>query len=404
MQAVILAAGEGERMHPLTNTRPKVMLPLANKPILEHIITGIRDAGIEEIILVVGYRQQIVRDYFGSGDAWGVRIEYTVQDEQLGTGHALWIAKDLLKGRFLVANGDTIPGHNDWARIAALKKEAMALFEVEDTKGLGTVEVDGNRVTRINEKLDNPPTKLANAGIYLLNTEIFELLSKTPKSPRGEYEIVDVIQSRVDSGHVVACITLGSWLHMSYSWDLLEANEVLMAQTEHKNLGTVEEGAVLKPPVSIGKNTIIRANSYIVGPVTIGENCDIGPNNFLRPSTCIGNNCHIGASVEVKNCIIMNNSKVPHLTYVGDSVIGEGCNLGAGTKVANLRLDKRNITVNGIDTGRRKLGVIMGDGVQTGINSSINIGCVLGNGTIVAPGALATGVIAPRSRIVRRSR
>ena len=95
----------------------------------------------------------------------------------------------------------------------------------------------------------------------------------------------------------------------------------------------------------------------------------------------------------------MNSSKIPHLNYVGDSIIGENCNLGAGTTIANLRLDKQNITVGDVDTGRRKLGVVMGDGVQTGINASLNIGCIIGNNTLIGPGALAHGVIMPNSKI-----
>ena len=113
----------------------------------------------------------------------------------------------------------------------------------------------------------------------------------------------------------------------------------------------------------------------------------------------IGDNCHIGSAVEVKNSIIMSESKIPHHNYVGDSVIGEGCNLGAGTKIANLRLDKKEITAMGINTGRHKLGAILGDGVQTGINACIDVGSLLGNGTYIGAGALASGVIAPNSRI-----
>jgi bifunctional UDP-N-acetylglucosamine pyrophosphorylase/glucosamine-1-phosphate N-acetyltransferase len=155
----------------------------------------------------------------------------------------------------------------------------------------------------------------------------------------------------------------------------------------------------MKGAVSVGKGTVIRSGSYIIGPVTIGENCEIGPNCYIRPHTAIGDNCHIGNAVEVKNSIIMRDTDFPHHNYVGDSVIGEGCNFGAGTKIANLRLDKREIWVAGINTRRRKLGAIIGDGVQTGINSSINVGSMIGNDTFIGPGAIAGGIISPNSRI-----
>ena len=157
--------------------------------------------------------------------------------------------------------------------------------------------------------------------------------------------------------------------------------------------------AEVKGKVYIGKNTVIRSGSYIVGPVMIGDNCDIGPNCYIRPSTSIGNNCHIGAAVELKNSIIMNGCKIPHHNYMGDSIIGENCNLGAGTKIANLRLDKANIKINGKDTGRRKLGAIIGDNVKTGINSSINVGTLIGNNTVIGPDTMVKGVIVPNTKI-----
>ena len=155
----------------------------------------------------------------------------------------------------------------------------------------------------------------------------------------------------------------------------------------------------MKGAVAIGENTVIRSGSYIVGPVIIGQNCDIGPNCYIRPCTAIGDNCHIGSAVEVKNSIIMRGSKLPHHNYVGDSIIGEDCNFGAGTKIANLRLDKKEIWVADINTGRRKLGAIIGDRVETGINASINVGSIIGNNTFIGPGALASGIILPNSRI-----
>lgn len=124
--------------------------------------------------------------------------------------------------------------------------------------------------------------------------------------------------------------------------------------------------------------------------MVIGDYCDIGPNCFIRPSTAIGNKVRIGNAVEVKNTIVMEGTHIGHLSYVGDSVIGRRCNFGAGTKVANLRHDGKNIKVmlkgRIIDSGRRKLGVIMGDDVHTGINTSINIGVVMGKGRATVPG------------------
>jgi bifunctional UDP-N-acetylglucosamine pyrophosphorylase/glucosamine-1-phosphate N-acetyltransferase len=192
-------------------------------------------------------------------------------------------------------------------------------------------------------------------------------------------------------------------MDISMPWDLLRVNELFLKEIKKSIKGKVEPNATINGEVKVGKGTIIKNGSYIVGPVVIGENCDIGPNCLIRPSTTIGNKCKVGNAVEVKNSIIMDNSNVPHHNYVGDSVIGSNCNLGSGTKVANLRLDDKNIKVvlkgEVIDTGQRKLGVIMGDNVKTGINSTINIGTIIGENTFIGPGALVQGTVAPNSFI-----
>jgi UDP-N-acetylglucosamine diphosphorylase/glucosamine-1-phosphate N-acetyltransferase len=400
LKAVILAAGEGNRMRPLTYTRPKVMLSIANRPILEHLLLEVKKVGISEFILVVGYHDEQVRDYFSNGARWGVSIDYCTQRKQLGTADAVRMVEGLIDDNFLVMNGDIIVSNEDLLSLTRASSNTMAVVKVEDTAGLGVVEASKGRVARIYEKMEEPPSKMANAGLYLFTPDIFGAISRTPKSPRGEYEITDSLQLLIDREGYISCRELGSWLDLSYPWDLLLANESLLAGIKSENLGEVEENVVMRGAVSVGKGTVVRAGSYIVGPVIIGQDCEVGPNCYIRPSTSIGDNCHVGAAVEVKNAIIMKGSKIPHHNYVGDSIIGEGCNFGAGTKVANLRLDEENITAGGIDTGRRKLGAIIGDGVKTGINSCINIGSMIGNNTHIGPGAIATGVISPDSTIL----
>ena len=399
MKAVVLAAGEGSRMRPLTYTRPKVMLPIANKPILEHLLVEAREAGIGEFIFIVGYCDEQVRNYFGEGKKWGVNIAYSEQRKQLGTADAIRMVGDMLDGKFLVMNGDVVVRRGDIGRLVDNGENTMSVIEVKDTRGLGMVELCEGKVAHIYEKTQKPPTLMANAGVYLFTPEIFSAISETAKSPRGEYEITDSLQLLMETGHDLFYQEIEYWLDLSYPWDLLSANESLLAGLEPQNLGEVEENVVLKGAVSIGKDTVIRSGAYIVGPAIIGEGCEIGPNCYIRPATAIGDGCHIGAAVEVKNSIIMKGSKLPHHNYVGDSVIGEQCNLGAGTKIANLRLDKGNIRVADVDTGRRKLGAIIGDCVETGINASINVGSMIGNNTFVGPGTLVNGVVLPDSKV-----
>jgi UDP-N-acetylglucosamine diphosphorylase/glucosamine-1-phosphate N-acetyltransferase len=392
MKAVVLVAGKGTRMEPLTSGCSKVMLQVANKPILEHILNSAIEAGIEGFVFITGYLEEQIKEYFGNGSKWGVSIEYVQQKEQLGTANAIGCAKGYVDGAFLVLNGDMLIGQEDLkALISRIEEAVICVKEVENPSDFGVLETDDSRVVRIIEKPKNPPTNLANAGIYLFRQSIFDFIDRTRASVRNEFEITDSIQMLIDSGAAVGYSPLeGRWIDIGYPWDLLKANEYLLKGLEGSCEGTVEPNATIKGEVVIGKGTLIRNGSYIEGPVIIGENCDIGPNCFIRPSTAIGNHVRVGNAVEIKNTIIMKDTHVGHLSYVGDSVIGHRCNFGAGTKVANLRHDGKNIKVmiknRILDSGRRKLGVIMGDDVHTGINTSINIGAIMEKGRYTYPG------------------
>jgi bifunctional UDP-N-acetylglucosamine pyrophosphorylase/glucosamine-1-phosphate N-acetyltransferase len=394
MKAVVLVAGKGTRMEPLTSNCPKVLLPVANKPILEHILNSAIEAGIEGFVFITGYLEEQIKEHFGDGGKWGVSIDYILQKEQLGTANAIGCAKGHVKGAFLVLNGDMLIGQEDLKALVSRKEEAViCVKEVENPSDFGVLETQNNKVVRIIEKPKNPPTNLANAGIYLFRDSIFDLIERTPASVRNEFEITDSIQMLIDSGAAVGYSPLGGrWIDIGYPWDLLKANEHLLKDLKGSCEGKVEPNATIKGEVVVGKGTLIRSGSYIEGPVVIGENCDIGPNCYIRPSTAIGNNVRIGNAVELKNIIVMADTHIGHLSYVGDSVIGRHCNFGAGTKVANLRHDGRNIKVmikgRILDSGRRKLGVIMGDDVHTGINTSINIGVMMEKGKCTLPGEI----------------
>jgi UDP-N-acetylglucosamine diphosphorylase/glucosamine-1-phosphate N-acetyltransferase len=401
MKCVILAAGEGKRMHPLTYTRPKVMLPLAGKPILEWNLLNARAAGIKDFVFVVSYKSEMVREYFGDGKQWNVTITYVNQGKAQGTAHAIGTAESFVDDSLIMC-GDTIFGTSDIKQIAK-KGTKIGLVKIENAQEYGIVELKGKHVVKIYEKMEHPFTDVINAGIYHFTKDIFTYIRKTEKSPRGEYEITDSINMLV-SKEPMEAVFLKEWRDVVYPWHLLDANEELLKKMKPKIQGTIEKNVTIKGTVIVGKESIVRSGVYIEGPVLIGSNSKIGPNCYIRPYTTIGNNCHIGNGCEVKNSIIMDHSNVPHLNYVGDSVIGEHCNLGAGTTIANLRLDKNNIivTLNGkkIDSKRRKLGMIMGDNVQTGINSTINVGTMIGNNVFIGLGALAKEEIRPEAKIL----
>ncbi len=396
MQAIILAAGEGSRMRPLTSKRPKVMLPICGRPLLEQIVLRAMQAGADQFIFVVGYGADLIKSYFGDGANLGIHIKYAIQKQQLGTGHALLAAQSLSEERFVVLNGDVLPDVETLKRIIHAKGLAAAAIRVPDPQRYGVFTVSDGLLQSVVEKSSTPPSDLANAGIYLLGQEIFDAIRLTPVSPRGEYELTDGLNA-LASRQNICIVELKDWIEIGRPWDILAANEKMMPDIEPSVLGEIEIGATLKGKVCVGKNTIIRSGSYVIGPVMIGEDCEIGPNCFIRPFTCLGNKVRVGNAVEVKNCTIMDNTKIGHLSYIGDSVIGSNCNFGAGTIVSNLRHDKSSIKsyvkAKREDSGRRKLGVIMGDDVKTGIHTTVYPGTVIESGYRSIPAAELRGLV-----------
>lgn len=397
MKTVILAAGEGKRLRPLTYNRPKVMLPVANRPILEHLLLNAKKVGLKDFIFVVSYKKDTIVDYFGDGKKWGVKIEYINQLEPLGTAHAIATIEKFLEDEFLVLSGDTIVGSSDIKKISTRKNFAMGIKKHDNVTEYGTVKIENKKIKEICEKSGFALSNYINLGVYFFKKSIFDAIKKTKVSKRGELEITDSLQMLIDGSKSVDAVYFKEWIDASRPWDLLSINEFLLKNTENKIKSKIEEKVTIKGNLSLGRNTKIMAGTYIEGPVVIGEHCKIGPNCYIRPYTSIGNNCHIGNACEVKNSIIMNNTSIPHHNYVGDSIIGENCNLGAGTKIANLRLDKKPVHTisNGdvINTGRKKFGVIIGDDVQTGINATINVGANIGNNCFIGPGAIVKGKI-----------
>jgi UDP-N-acetylglucosamine diphosphorylase/glucosamine-1-phosphate N-acetyltransferase len=233
----------------------------------------------------------------------------------------------------------------------------------------------GGFVSGFAEKPKESISDLANCGLYILEPGIFQEIRTLRKSERGEYELNEAVNSYAKN-HPVRCVDAEkAWLSVGYPWDILSANERLLDEMEPSIQGTVEKGAVLKGSVSIGKGTLVKSGSYIEGPVLIGEDCTIGPNCFIRGRTSIGNNSRVGNAVEIKNSVIGDHVFISHLSYLGDSVLGSQINIGAGTIAANLRHDSGSIKMfvkdSPVDTQRNKMGVVIGDGVHTGINTCI---------------------------------
>ena len=391
MKAIILAAGEGLRCRPLTLTRSKVMLPIANRPILEHVIDSLEKNGINEIILVVGYEKERIMDYFQDGLNFGVKIQYVEQKAQLGTAHAIEQAKkliDLDDSGFLVLNGDNLVEPKTIADLLNNYKGDVSLLTVrmENTAGYGVVLKEKEKVTKILEKRPGDISRIVNTGIYIFTPQVFETIEKTPISENGEYAITETIQLMINDGKTVTSVpTESKWLDAIHAWDLLKANAIVLDPAKNLRIeGEIEEGVVIRGKVAIGKNTKIRSGTYIVGPVVIGDNCDVGPNVVILPSTTIGNNVSIRSFTEIQNSIIMNDCRIYSHGQISHSIIGSNNTIGSGLFVEEK--DGLLIIMNGIIHRAPRLGTIFGDDNRIGNSVLVKAGVTIAVDCLVESG------------------
>jgi UDP-N-acetylglucosamine diphosphorylase/glucosamine-1-phosphate N-acetyltransferase len=398
MKAVVLAAGEGQRLRPLTFTRPKHMIKVAGKPLLEHLLDSLKAAGVRDILMVVHYKAEQIKEYFGDGSSRGLKISYILQNRVKGTANAFGLAEKYAHDDFVAVYGDLLVTTNVVKSAIKLHEQeepavTLTALHVENPERYGTVTLEGIKVVNIIEKpspkaaADNP----INAGVYVFSPEIFDAIRRTQDSPRGEQEVTDSIKMLIQGNRKVVAtkVSREKWLDIGRPWDLLEANTRLLMTMKPEVLGTVESGAHLADSVFVAEGATVLSGAYIEGPSYIGEGSSVGPNCYIRPCTSIGRNVRVGNACEVKNSILMDNVHMGHLSYVGDSIIGEGCNLGAGTITANLRFDEKPVKMivkdELVDTGSPKMGVVMGDNAKTGIGALLMPGVKIGCNSWIRP-------------------
>jgi bifunctional UDP-N-acetylglucosamine pyrophosphorylase/glucosamine-1-phosphate N-acetyltransferase len=407
MKAIVLAAGQGKRLRPFTKTRPKHMIPIAGRPLLEHLLISLRENEVKEVVLVVGYLSEQIQNFLGDGSDFGMKIEYAAQDKIEGTASAIKVAKEYItEDKFLVVNGDLFVSTHavkDVLSQTSSDEMIVSVVPVNFPERYGVVEIIGETIKNIVEKpsSEKKVSKLVNAGVYLFSRDVFRWINRTSRSNRQEYEITATIQNMMDNGFTFKPVLFkqNDWLDIGRPWDLLRVLERILTKEDLTNNGEIEKGVVLSGPIGIAKNTRIRSGTYVEGPVYIDSGSDIGPNCYIRPYTSIGSRCRIGNACEVKNSLLFEDTHVAHLSYIGDSVIGANCNFGAGTITANLRLDDASVKVrvkNTLeDSGLRKVGAFIGDDVKTAINVNLMPGVKIGSGSWIGPNTSVYSDIAP---------
>ena len=384
MQAVILAAGEGKRVRPLTRSRPKAMIPVANRPIIEYVIDALLKNGIREIIVVVGYRKEQVTRYLNQLD---VPIEVVVQNKQLGTGHALLSADSRIRDNFLLLPGDNYIDPSSIARIKDLPN-AMLVKEHPNPSNFGVVMLGDGYVTRIVEKPEFAPSFMVSTGIYSLTRDIFSHIK--------ENDLTDAISSLIENGVKIKGIPADDWQDAIFAWDLLKMNSRLLHNLPSAHEGTVSRQTIIQGAVGIGKGTIIGPNTVITGPVVIGNDCTIGSNCCIMPNTSIGARVTVEPFTVIGNAIIMDDTSVGSHSRVIDTITGERCILADHTSTW---------TVPGLmefeeTTTRSEFGAILGDTVACGPFTVFKNAVIGNNVTIEGRADLSSRYIPDNSTVI----
>jgi UDP-N-acetylglucosamine diphosphorylase/glucosamine-1-phosphate N-acetyltransferase len=388
-QAVVLAAGEGQRLRPFTVTRPKAMLSIADKPILQYIVEALAQNGIRNIVFVVGYRKGQVYDYMVSGEQFGVSITYVTQESQLGTAHALSQVKEVAEDEFLVLSGDNLIEAGTISDFVQVKPQAMLVKRVDNPVRYGVVNIEQGEVKDIVEKPKEAGSNIVNTGIYAFTREIFEFTESL-------LDIPDVLNDMIAKGHTINALeTDDTWLDIVYPWDILSLNSAVLQRMEAIVGGTVEAGVSLKGRVLVGEDTVIRSGTYVSGPAVIGCGCSIGPNVIIMPATSIGDNVVISAFTEVENSVIGNDVSIGTGSIIGDSVIGKGCVIKARFTACG---GQSEVKVDG-ESPVANVGAMLGEDCSVDSNVVAQPGVIVGNYTQIQMMKMISGRVPDRSLV-----
>ena len=328
MKGLILSGGKGTRLYPITYTSAKQLVPVANKPVLFRVIEAIKDAGIEDIGIVVGDTATEIKEAVGTGRRWGVKITYIQQDAPLGLAHAVKVSRDFLgDDRFVMFLGDNVIQGGISGLISEFRDSdydcQIVLTPVDNPSRYGVAELDpdSRRIIRLVEKPRNPPSNLILVGIYMFNEHVWEAVNAIKPSWRGELEITDAIQYLVDKDYSVhPYIHRGWWIDTGEPGEMLEANDLVLDEIEHSIEGYVDRDSQINGKVTISKGAEI-INSRVRGPAIIGEDTRL-VNAYVGPFTSIYHHVLIEDS-EIEHSIVLENSQIIDIPYrIEDSLIG----------------------------------------------------------------------------------
>ncbi|OLS30227.1 MAG: Bifunctional protein GlmU [Candidatus Thorarchaeota archaeon AB_25] len=413
MKALVLTAGEGQRLRPLTTNRSKSMLMIAGRPVLHYIIDSLIENDIRDIVIVVGHGREDLIDHFQMGGDLGVRIRYMIQHKQEGVEHAILTAKEEIEGdeEFLLVHGDvlvepqmvtrTINNHETMGG-----KVSMLVTLVSNPEQFGTVKIDANGIVEKLVEKGGPERYVSNyavAGVSIFSTKILALLEKHRTM---ELAIEEFIK---EGNQVSATVWEKEWAEFTWPWDILNANRIVMDRLLKGKGSFIAESAnihssvVIEGPVYIDEGTIIRPNTTLRGPIYIGKNVYVGNNSLIRDYSCLCQGVSIGYAVEMRNSMVFERVNVGRMTYLADSIIGADTCIEAGVQLWNWRPGTEPLHFESEDETVQipleKFGAIVGDNVVIGVNASIYPATRIGEDSVISAGCVIQKDIPPRSNV-----
>lgn len=398
MKTVILAAGSSSRFKPLSDNRHKGLTEVLGKPIIEHTIEELREAGVDEVVVVQDPDREIEEELGGKAD------HYVVQDEPKGMGHALKQAEDLLDGKFLVLTPYRANASQFFDPMIekAEEEDSEVVFvstPTDEPEKYGILELDeeGNAVDMV-EKPDSgeAPSNHKAVGMYLLSENFFDYLDSVET---WEYQYEDALSRQMEEKPASVLKIQEETNSIKYPWDLFSVVEEVMEQknTNISDKASIADSAKIEGSVIVEEGARIFENAVIRGPVYIGKDVVVGNNTLVRDHTALEEGVTVGANAEVKQSVFQPNSYM-HSGYVGDSLIGRNTKIGAETVVANRKFreedERPEISSDLIakdyskNTGRRFMGAVIGDNVDIGVNVSIMPGVQIGSNSKIGPGTV----------------
>ena len=399
MKAVILAAGESSRFKPLSDKRHKGLTKILGKHIIEHTIDELRDAGVDEVIVVQGPEKNIEKELEEAAD------QYVVQENPNGMGNALEQAREFLDDKFLVLT----PYRSRASKLfqpmmeKAEKEDAKIVFvssKTDSPEDYGILDIEDGKAKDIVEKPDpgEAPSNRKAVGMYLLSPEFFNHLDSVEE---WEYQYEDALSSMMEKEPASVVEAEEEPASIKYPWDLFEVADELMRKEERKISPKAEiaSSAEIKGEVIVEEGAIIHENAVIKGPAYVGKNAVVGNNAVVRDGSVLEEDAVAGANCEVKNTIFQPEASM-HSQFVGDSVIGRNTKIGAGTVIANreFRKNKERPLIQSEliakdrteNTERKSLGCFIGENVDIGVNCSLMPGTQIGSDSKIGPGTVVT--------------